>query len=53
MKIKLTEPLIICNVTYPIGMEFVLTIDEDRKMLSSSSIDLIVIGMDIKYEIIN
>ncbi len=53
MKIRLTEPLIVCQVTYEIGKQFILTIDGERKMLSTKEFDLIVIGTEIKYEILN
>ncbi len=53
MKIKLTEPLTVCDVTYETGMQFILTIDGERKMLSCKEFDLIVIGTEIKYEILN
>ena len=52
MKIKLTEPLTVCNVVYPKGMEGVLNIDGERKMLSTKEFDLVVILTEIKYEII-
>lgn len=53
MKIRLTEPITICDVTYPKGMEGELTIDGPRLMLSTKSFDLVIIGTEIKYEILN
>lgn len=53
MKIKLTEPLIVCQITYDKGMEFTLTIDGERKLLSNKHLDIVVIGTEIKYDVID